>query len=126
MPIRPTNPSFMNGVPEMLILHLLRSREMYGYELVRAVREATGEHISLGEGVVYPVLHALERDRCLRSRLTDAPSGRSRVYYQLTARGRRRLETVTGDWARITRAIRMAIGRPEGSTEGGDGAVAAI
>ncbi len=33
-----TNPSFMNGVPELLVLRLLRGREMYGYEIVQAIR----------------------------------------------------------------------------------------
>ena len=55
-----TNPAFMSGVPEILILRLLADREMYGYELVQAIEVATGQAIKLGEGVVYPVLHALE------------------------------------------------------------------
>ena len=56
-----TNPPFMSGVPELLILRLLARNEMYGYELVKAVRLVTGEAIVLGEGVIYPVLHSLER-----------------------------------------------------------------
>ena len=49
-----TNPPFMSGVPELLVLRILAGREMYGYELVKAVRLVTGEAIGLGEGVVYP------------------------------------------------------------------------
>jgi PadR family transcriptional regulator, regulatory protein PadR len=56
---RKTNPEFMTGVPELLILSLLAERAMYGYELVRAIESVTGQAIQLGEGVVYPVLHAL-------------------------------------------------------------------
>ncbi len=44
-----TNPNFMNGVPELLILRLLKDHEMYGYELVQAIRTVTNEAISLGE-----------------------------------------------------------------------------
>ena len=54
-----SNPAFMNGVPELLILRLLRNREMYGYEIVQAIREETDDVVALGEGVVYPLLHAL-------------------------------------------------------------------
>ena len=61
-----SNPSFMNGVPELLILRLLQEREMYGYELVQAIRAETDNVISLGEGVVYPALHALEKQRALK------------------------------------------------------------
>ena len=63
-----SNPPFMSGVPELLLLRLLDQSEMYGYELVRAIRTATGDAISLGEGVIYPVLHALERNGALKSR----------------------------------------------------------
>ena len=45
-----SNPPFMSGVPELLLLRQLQSQEMYGYELVRSIRAVTGEAISLGEG----------------------------------------------------------------------------
>ena len=46
--------------------------------------------ISLGEGVVYPVLHALERDDPLKAR-RKAVNGRTRVYYTVTRNGEKRL-----------------------------------
>ncbi len=104
-----TNPPFMSGVPELLLLKLLGRREMYGYELVKAVRDVTGDAISLGEGVIYPVLHALEKNGALRAK-RKAVSGRTRVYYTLTAKGRRRLEKLTGDWLRIQGGIAAAMG----------------
>jgi len=64
---RETNPNFMNGVPELLILRLLQQEEMYGYEVVQAIRSRTDGVIAVGEGVVYPVLHGLDRDGVLRS-----------------------------------------------------------
>ena len=81
-----SNPPFMSGVPELLLLRLLDQSEMYGYELVRAIRTATGDAISLGEGVIYPVLHALERNGALKSR-RKAVGGRTRVYYSLIQGG---------------------------------------
>ena len=104
-----TNPPFMSGVPELLLLRLLDDREMYGYELVRSVREVTDEAVSLGEGVIYPVLHALERDGALRSR-RKAVGGRTRVYYSLTTRGRRRLKDLSADWVRIQGGVAAALG----------------
>lgn len=106
---RTTNPIFMNGVPELLILRLLARREMYGYELVSAVREATGEEIALGEGVVYPTLHALEREKHLSSRRLKS-DGRIRVYYRVTKKGHRRLESVSNEWTRITRSVARVLG----------------
>ena len=103
-----TNPQFMNGVPELLILRLLNEREMYGYELVRAIQTGSDEVIKLGEGVVYPGLHALERDGFLRSRRSTA-AGRQRVHYRLTARGRRRLGEVSENWRRINEAVQRVL-----------------
>jgi PadR family transcriptional regulator PadR len=106
-----TNPPFMTGVPELLLLRLLAQREMYGYELVRTVRLTTGDAITLGEGVIYPALHSLERQGALKSK-RKAVDGRTRVYYTLTAPGRRRLERLQGEWQRIQTAVTAALGNP--------------
>lgn len=104
-----SNPPFMSGVPELLLLRLLDQREMYGYELVRSIKTATGEAISLGEGVIYPVLHSLERNGSLKSRRKPV-GGRTRVYYSLTSKGRKRLEKLHGDWQRVQSGITTALG----------------
>lgn len=106
-----TNPPFMSGVPELLLLRLLDQREMYGYELVRSVRKVTGEAISLGEGVIYPALHSLERNGALKSRRKPV-GGRTRVYYALTAKGRQRLDKLRNDWRRIQGGITNALEVP--------------
>jgi PadR family transcriptional regulator len=106
-----SNPPFMSGVPELLLLRLLDQNEMYGYELVRSIRAATGEAISLGEGVIYPVLHGLERGGALRSRRRSV-GGRTRVYYSLTRKGRQRLTKLQNDWRRVQRGISNALENP--------------
>jgi PadR family transcriptional regulator PadR len=98
------NPGFMAGIPELMILRLLQDREMYGYEIVQAIRAGTRDVLTLGEGVVYPLLHALEKDGALKSQRRPA-GGRTRVYYTLTARGVRRLFELTDDWGRLTGAV---------------------
>jgi PadR family transcriptional regulator PadR len=103
-----TNPSFMNGVPELLVLRLLRGREMYGYEIVQAIREETGEVVSIGEGVVYPVLHALERSGAITSERRPV-GGRSRIYYSLSPKGASRLTELTELWSRITGAVQQVL-----------------
>ena len=109
-----TNPPFMSGVPELLLLRLLDQREMYGYELVRSVREVTDEAISLGEGVIYPALHALERNGALKSR-RKAVGGRTRVYYSLTARGKARLARLQDEWRRVRAGVDVALEEPVGA-----------
>jgi PadR family transcriptional regulator PadR len=94
----------MAGVPELMILRLLQDREMYGYELVQAIRAQTRAIVALSEGVVYPVLHGLEKDGALKSQRREV-GGRSRVYYTLTARGVRRLFDLTDNWTRLNGAV---------------------
>ncbi len=106
-----TNPPFMSGVPELLLLRLLGQREMYGYELVRSIKLVTGDAISLGEGVIYPVLHSLERGGALKAK-RKAVDGRTRVYYSLTAKGRKRRDRLQGEWHRIQAGITAALEVP--------------
>ena len=111
---RTKNPDFMNGVPELLILRLLKDREMYGYDLVRAIRKATGGEIALGEGVIYPTLHDLEAKGFLETRRM-AKNGRTRIYYKLTRKGFNRLTDTAGEWSRIAVAVAkcMEAGAPD-------------
>ena len=108
MVTRETNPNFMNGVPELLILRLLQQEEMYGYEIVQAIRDRTDAVIAVGEGVVYPVLHGLERDGALRSRRRTV-SSRSRIYYSVTPAGTRRLADMSKTWTNLADAIQTML-----------------
>jgi PadR family transcriptional regulator PadR len=108
MKTRRTNPDFLNGVPELLLLHLLSQQPMYGYELVQAVRRATGETLSFGEGCIYPLLHRLEAEGYLRGQ-REPVAGRSRIVYRLTARGTRRLAETTTAWRQVVQAIQRAL-----------------
>jgi PadR family transcriptional regulator PadR len=103
-----SNPPFMSGVPELLLLRLLNEQEMYGYELVRSIKQVTNEAITLGEGVIYPVLHSLERNGALKSK-RKAVNGRTRVYYALTKKGRDRLSKLRDDWVRIQGGVATAL-----------------
>ncbi len=109
--VREKNPTnFMNGVPELLLLGMLADgSEMYGYELAREVRDRTGGALSMSEGVIYPTLHTLELDRLVGTRRREV-NGRPRIYYRLTARGKRRLAAATHDWSRVARAIKLILG----------------
>jgi len=103
--------NFLNGVPELLILRLLRDREMYGYELVQAIRAATRDEILLAEGVVYPVLHALERDGALAAR-RQTVNGRSRIYSRVPPAGGERLAGLAEHWRRLNAAIAAILEEP--------------
>ena len=96
--------SFLSGLSELAILRLLQDQEMYGYEIVQAIAVRTDGVVSPGEGVIYPLLHGLEKAGALRSRRKTV-SGRSRVYYSSTAKGAKRLAGLSGRWRELNGAV---------------------
>jgi len=100
----------MAGVPELVVLGLLAEHEMYGYEIARSIKAASGNAFSLGEGVLYPVLHAMEARGLVRTR-TARVAGRIRIYYSLTAQGRKRLDRLSADWRRMSVGVDSILGR---------------
>lgn len=103
-----TNPDFLNGVPELLILHLLARQPMYGYQLVEAIKHATQAKLEFGEGCVYPLLHRLEKERLLASQRKTVGS-RSRIVYSVTEKGQRRLVERATSWQSVAAAINMVL-----------------
>lgn len=101
---RKTNPDYLNGVPELLILQLLDRQPMHGYDLVVAIREAPSGKLDFGEGCIYPVLHRLEAQKLLSSR-RELVNGRNRIIYRVTRSGQTRLATVRANWQDIVAAI---------------------
>jgi len=103
-----TNPDFLNGVPEMLILRLVSRQPMYGYEIVQAIRDATGGAIEFGEGCVYPILHRLEAEGLLSNK-RQSVAGRSRVVYRITAKGTKQSAETMQTWKQVMSAIQQAL-----------------
>jgi len=101
---------FLTGTVGVLILSLLNEREMYGYELLGEAERRSSSAFQLKEGTVYPALHHMERSGLLRSRWRDSPTGRSRKYYSLTAKGRRQAESKRRQWLQISAAMRSILG----------------
>src|SRR5271156_5632295 len=102
--MKKTNPDFLNGVPELLILQLLDRRPMHGYDLVQAIRDASGRRLDFGEGCIYPVLHRLEGQKVLASK-RGLVGGRNRIVYRVTKQGQRRLAESRAAWQEIVAAV---------------------
>lgn len=104
MATRKTNPDFINGVPELVVLDLLSRRAMYGYELVQAIRDESGGGLEFGEGCIYPLLHKLEDRGDLAARRVDV-GGRSRVVYRVTPKGIKQLSASVEQWSAVAAAV---------------------
>jgi PadR family transcriptional regulator PadR len=105
---RSTNPDFLNGVPEMVVLELLGRRPMYGYELVQSIKDESVGTLAFGEGCIYPLLHKLEARGNLSSRRIDV-GGRSRVVYRVTPKGNKQRAASLAHWSEIVTAVGLIL-----------------
>lgn len=102
----------LRGSAELLILALLRDRPMYGYEIIRELRERSEGYFAMEEGLLYPTLHRLEREGLLRAewQLVD---GRRRRYYAITESGLAALSSATAEWTTFSQKF-LGILNPSG------------
>lgn len=97
-----------------MVLRILSHGEDYGYSILRRITEASAGRIEWSEGLLYPLLHRLERQGTVTARWGAADTGRRRKYYSLTDAGRRELGIQTEQWEVVTATLR-ALGAPPSS-----------
>jgi PadR family transcriptional regulator PadR len=115
-----SNPDFLNGVPELVVLKLLSRRPMYGYELVRAIEAESESSLAFAEGCIYPVLHKLEKDELVVSSRENV-GGRERVVYRVTKPGTNRLADATAAWQQVVAGISKILAGGEYGAQGAAG-----
>jgi PadR family transcriptional regulator, regulatory protein PadR len=103
-----SNPDYLNGVPELLILRLLSRKPMHGYELVQSIAALSQGRLEFGEGCVYPLLHRLESDGVLSSQ-RELVRGRSRVVYRILPAGKRRMREAASRWQGVVDAVQTVL-----------------
>lgn len=84
-----------------LVLSILSDGESYGYEIIQRVRELSAEDIEWTEGMLYPVLHRMERDELIESFWQTGESGRKRKYYRIKRAGKTALKAERRQWLSV-------------------------
>lgn len=84
-----------------LLLSILAEGESYGYELTRKVRELSDGVLEWSDGMLYPVLHRLEREGLVVSEWKQSETGRERKYYRLSSSGRQSLKAERQQWLSV-------------------------
>ena len=91
------------GLLDLCVLNAVACRKMYGYDIVRTLRQIEGLIIS--EGTIYPLLSRLSRDGLVQSSLVKSNEGPARKYYELTGLGRRIRQQMNISWETIVQGI---------------------
>jgi len=89
-----------------LVLAILAEGDSYGYAILKRVRELSGGALEWTDGMLYPVLHRLERSGMVEARWDQADSGRKRKYYRVTDAGRAQLDEERRQWSTVDQALR--------------------
>ncbi len=85
-----------------LILSILAEGDSYGYAIIKRVRELSGGKLEWTDGMLYPVLHRLEKQGFLESYLRPSETGRQRKYYRLEKQGIRALAEHKSQWLLVS------------------------
>ena len=88
-----------------LLLSILSERENYGYAIIKRVAELTGGEMKWTDGMLYPVLHRLEKQGYVSSEWRTADSGRKRKYYRIKGKGRKILTEERRQWTIVHDAL---------------------
>jgi PadR family transcriptional regulator, regulatory protein PadR len=91
------------GVLEFCVLALLRERERYSFDLVRALGDADG--LVTSEGTLYPLLGRLRREGMVETTWRESAAGPPRRYYRITDEGDAALRAFAGQWARFRTSV---------------------
>jgi PadR family transcriptional regulator, regulatory protein PadR len=84
-----------------LVLSVLTEGESYGYALIARVRELSGGQIEWSEGMLYPVLHWMEKEGLVEAEWRESEAGRKRKYYRISRSGRRALADEKDQWLAV-------------------------
>ena len=109
------NKDLMAASSTPIVLAILAEGDSYGYAILQRVRELSGGKLEWTDGMLYPVLHRLERLGYVRAHWETAESGRRRKYYHITAPGRKQLDAERQQWQAVDATLRgvwHALGAP--------------
>lgn len=86
------------GSTPLLILSILSSESMYGYQIMRELERRSEGYFTMTAALLYPALHQLELDGLLKSDWQDGQGKRRRKYYSITSKGKKALAASEAEW----------------------------
>lgn len=101
--------SLLTGSTTVLILKLLKEKDMYGYEMISNLAKKSNHTFDLKAGTLYPLLHNLEKNGIVESYEESTASERTRKYYHLTEKGKDVLKIKEKEWHEYSTAVNRVL-----------------
>jgi DNA-binding PadR family transcriptional regulator len=89
-----------------LILAIVAEADTYGYAILKRVGELSGGRLQWTDGMLYPVLHRLEKQGHIEGVWGTSETGRRRKYYSITIQGLAELAEQRQQWQTVDAALR--------------------
>ncbi len=89
-----------------LVLAILAEGDSYGYAIIKRVADLSRGQLRWTDGMLYPVLHRLERQGFVVAKWGLSETGRKRKYYRLTKSGAAQLELQRQQWQVVDKTLR--------------------
>ncbi len=93
-----------------LVLSILSHGDSYGYAIIQQVHELSDGQMEWADGMLYPILHRLEKKKLIESYWGTAETGRKRKYYRLLQAGLKELHEQRKNWASLHGMLRKLEG----------------
>jgi len=93
-----------------LVLSILTDGPSYGYAIIKRVSDLSGGELEWTEGLLYPLLHRLERQGHIVGSWGASETGRKRKYYDITSDGRAALADHRSQWRAVAAALEESWG----------------
>jgi len=97
------------GSLDLLVLRAVSWGPKHGYAIGKWIRDSTDGSLLVKDGVLYPVLHRLERRRLVEEEWGMTETNREAKFYRLTPEGRRHLKTETARWQEYSRLMNLVL-----------------
>lgn len=100
----------LQGSLDLMVLKILSRRpRLHGYAIMTAIQDMSGEVLRVEEGSLYPALHRMEEAGWIRAEWITKETGRRARMYEVTAAGKKQLETEESRWRAVTSAVNRVL-----------------
>lgn len=100
----------LQGTLDMLILKAVSLGPLHGYGVLLRIQQISKDRLEIQQGSLYPALYRLEHHGWITSEWGESENNRKARFYRLTAAGKRRLQTETDKWNRMSEVIAAILG----------------
>jgi PadR family transcriptional regulator PadR len=97
------------GTLDLLILKTLALEPRHGWAISERLAQMSGATLTIRQGSLYPALHRLERRGWIKASWGSSENNRRAKYYELTRRGRARLEVEISAWRKLSDVVAQVL-----------------